>query len=142
MQLHGKIGKSGLGFVSVYLLATNNAINASIRFYVDTGASHTTIADRDAQRIGIDYSKLTKASFAVSGVGGQVDAYLLPQCMVIFTLDNSALVEYVDSILVLKHNPKTPEEQENVMEVPSLMGLDILKKYTVRFTNSSVILER
>ena len=141
MQIRGKIGKSGLGFVSAYLIA-NNTINAAVRFYIDTGASHTTIADRDARRIGIDYTKLAKAPFQISGVGGLVDAYLLPECMVLFNFENSALAEYLNTILVLKHDPKTPEEERNVLEVPSLMGLDILKKYTVRFTNSSVILER
>ncbi len=142
MQIRGKIGKSGLGFVSAYLIASNNAINASIRFYVDTGASHTSIADRDAERIGIDYSKLRKAPWQINGVGGTAEAYLLPECILIFNLDNTILAERLDTIIVLKHNPKTPEEMQSVMEVPSLLGVDILKRYNVHFTNTSVILER
>ncbi len=58
MQIRGKIGKRGLGYVSVFAASPRNNIEATVRFCVDTGASATTIADRDAQRIGIDYSKL------------------------------------------------------------------------------------
>lgn len=142
MQIRGKIGKSGLGFVSAYLITSDNAINASVRFYVDTGASRTIIADRDAERIGIDYTRLVKAPFQVNGVGGAVDGYLLPECLVLFNFESSALAEYLNSILVLKHDPKTHGQKQAVMEVPSLMGLDILRRYSVRFTNTSLILER
>ena len=74
LQITGKIGKSGLGYVSAYLISAPN-VDATIRFYVDTGASITTTGDRDAKRIGIDYTKLRKAPFQISGVGGPVDAY-------------------------------------------------------------------
>ena len=61
MQIRGNLGKSGLGFVSASLISSKFSINAVVRFYVDTGASRTTIADRDAGRIGIDYKKTKKS---------------------------------------------------------------------------------
>lgn len=63
MEIIGKRAKSGLGIVSAYPVSRKHKIDASVRFYVDTGASHTTIAPRDAERLGITYKKLVKAPF-------------------------------------------------------------------------------
>lgn len=35
-------------------------VSVSVRFLVDTGATRTTISDRDALRFGIDYAALAK----------------------------------------------------------------------------------
>ena len=139
MQIRGTRGKSGLGVVSAYLLSKEVG-EAAIRFYVDTGASHTTIAYRDALRIGIDYKKLKKAPFKVSGVGGVVDAYLLPNCMLLFQFERSAYIEYLSGIIVLKYDPRNKEELKRALTVPSLLGIDFLRHYNVRFTDTKVIL--
>lgn len=131
LQIVGRIGKSGLGVVSAYLISTRLDVHASVRFYVDTGASHTSIADRDAQRIGIDYRRLKKAPYQVSGVGGVVDAYLLPNCMLVFRFSQSAHIEYLDNIVVMKHSPQTEEERRRVWEVPSL--LESMSSNTMRY---------
>jgi hypothetical protein len=141
LQIRGKIGKSGLGFVTAYLISQPK-ISATIRFYVDTGASSTTISDRDAKRIGIDYKRLKKAPWSVTGVGGQVDAYLLKGCLIMFQHDQSILAERLDYVTVLRHNPRNKLEEKIALEVPSLMGLDILRKYRVHFVPDGVILTR
>lgn len=142
MRIIGAIGKSGLGYVSARLISPRYGINASIRFYVDTGASHTAIADRDAERIGINYGRLRIAPYKVSGVGGIVDGYLLHECMLVFQFSQCAHIEYLNNILVLKHNPQTEEEKRKVQSIPSLLGVDVLKSYTVRFANKTIILEK
>jgi len=50
-------GRGELGYVNAYLMCSDPEINDPIRLYVDTGASRTTIADRDAIRLGLDYSR-------------------------------------------------------------------------------------
>lgn len=140
--MNGGRGKSRLGFVAAVLIAPSQNINAVIRFYIDTGASRTVIADRDAQRIGIDYSSLIRAPERMLGIGGEVDAYLLPDCMLVFEFDNSAFVEYLDDIMVIRSDWRTEEERRKVKQVPSLLGLDVLENYSVSFTDDSVILER
>jgi hypothetical protein len=69
LRICGKLGKSGLGYVNVYLMCSNPRINDPIRFYVDTGASRTTIADRDAARLGLGYGELEEAEAPVIGIG-------------------------------------------------------------------------
>jgi len=142
LKIKGGIGKSKLGFVTAFLISSRNKVEAPIRLYVDTGSSHTTISERDAERIGIDYPKLKRAPYPIKGIGGTVDGYLLSECMLVFRFSNCAHVEFLDNILVLRHNPKTKEEHLATWDIPSLLGCDILKNYSVRFTYKSVILEK
>lgn len=143
MRIVGRIDATrGLGFVSAYLMSARMGVNASLRFYVDTGASRTTIADRDAARIGISYSRLRKAPAKVSGVGGDVDAYVLPECMLVFEFSSSVYIEYLDSILVLRHRPRSKEEADRIQAIPSLLGVDVLKHFSVRFRDKTIVLER
>ncbi|MEM2970705.1 MAG: aspartyl protease family protein [Candidatus Bathyarchaeia archaeon] len=52
-------------------------INETVEFLVDTGASRTTICDKDAIRLGIDFDKLEKLSEGMLGIGGLVDTYVM-----------------------------------------------------------------
>jgi hypothetical protein len=119
-------------------------IDAPIRFYVDTGASRTTIADRDAIRMGIDYARLKESKNPVIGIGcTAVKSYILKNSLVIFRMSkNSFHIERLPIITVLKHEPKSEEEQALVDQCPSLLGIDVLEKYSVRFTAKKVILEQ
>jgi len=60
-------------FEAAYVVATivmrSLKITERIEFLIDTGASRTTICDRDAIRIGIDYSKLHRLPEGALGIG-------------------------------------------------------------------------
>ncbi|MCL4412434.1 MAG: hypothetical protein M1526_03665 [Candidatus Thermoplasmatota archaeon] len=78
----------------------------------------------------------------VHGIGGVVEAYLLPDVMLIFEFNQSAFVEYPDEILVLGQTSANGTKKEEAMEIPSLLGVDILKDYAIKFRNQKIILER
>ena len=78
----------------------------------------------------------------VHGIGGVVDAYLLPDVMLIFEFNQSVFVEYPDEILVLGQTSANGTKKEEAMEIPSLLGVDILKDYAIKFKNHKIILER
>ena len=78
----------------------------------------------------------------VHGIGGVVDAYLLPDVMLIFEFNQSVFVEYPDEILVLGQTSVNGTKKEEAMEIPSLLGVDILKDYAIKFKNQKIILER
>ena len=65
MRIYGGRGRSNLGYVNAYLMCNRPRINDPIRLYVDTGASRTTIADRDAIRLGLNYEQLEKSQAPV-----------------------------------------------------------------------------
>lgn len=145
MRITGRRAKSGLGVVSIYLIA-KDSIRGSIRFYADTGASHTCISPRDARRLGINYNHLDKAPYQVGGVGGMVDAYLLREPRFLFIFEDSIHIEFLNSCLVLKAVPKKGESEKErhaaAQKLPSLLGVDVLENYSVKLTPKSVILEK
>ena len=138
MKIIGGIGSSGLGFVSAVLVTPLLKINAPIRFYVDTGACRTVISDSDAQRLGIDIKKLKKYPNSVQGVGGTVESYNLPESMLVFRFSDCMHIEYLDNAMVLG----SPKRSLDKFVTPNLLGIDILKNYSVHFTNQKVILEK
>lgn len=62
--------------------------------------------------------------------------------MLIFEFNQSAFVEYPDEILVLGQTSANGTKKEEAMEIPSLLGVDILKDYAIKFRNQKIILER
>jgi len=136
MKIVGGIGNGNLGFISAVLIIPSLGINAPIRFYIDTGASGTVIARKDAERVGIDKNKLK--SLAVCGVGGMATAYALPKSLLAFRFTDCMHIEYVNSAMVLD---STAVGKQNY-EAPSLLGIDVLKNYSIRYTKNQVIIEK
>jgi len=53
--------KNGAGFINAHLISQEVGISEIIEFLVDTGASRTTLLDKDVIYLGIDYGKLRKS---------------------------------------------------------------------------------
>jgi hypothetical protein len=76
----------------------------TVEFLVDTGASRTTICDKDAVRLGIDFGRLERLSESMLGTGGLVDTCVLRDVRLTFRRENGeGHVESFDRINVLKH---------------------------------------
>jgi len=125
-------------------MCDNPQIYNPIRFYIDTGASRTTIADRDAVRLGLDYSQLEENIIPVVGIGCKsVKNYLIRNVSIVLRISRDSYhVERLPFITVLKHEPANDHEQDIIDQLPSLLGIDILHKYSVRFTAKRVVLEK
>lgn len=103
-------------------------IRDTIEFLVDTGASRTTICDKDVIRLGIDLSRLDKLSEGMLGIGGLVDTYVLKDVKLTFRRENEGShLENFDRIYVLKHAIR----DERIMRIPSILGRDMLNKYAL-----------
>jgi len=103
-------------------------IHDIIEFLVDTGASRTTICDKDVIRLGIDFSKLEKLSEGMLGIGGLVDTYVLKDVRLVFRRENGeSQAESFDRIYVLKHAVR----DERIMRIPSILGRDMLNKHAL-----------
>ena len=101
-------------------------IEGVVEFLVDTGASRTTISDKDAIRLGIDYFKLEKLPGGTLGIGGNVDTYVAKGSEVSFkTRDKKYHVEKLDKLYVLRHE----RVDDNIKRIPSVLGRDVLNKY-------------
>ena len=144
MRITGKIGQSDLGYVRPYLLCEEPVIHAPIRMVVDTGASMTSISERDAIRLGIDYSTLyCPEDQAVYGIGGVCRCYLTGEAILMFKISkNSWHSERLPCVAVLKTETESEEEREIALKIPSLLGKDVLQRYSTRFTEKRVYLEK
>jgi hypothetical protein len=134
LKIIGEIGAGGLGYITATLMSLPHQINAPIRFYVDTGCSVTTISQLDALRIGLNYNSLQRAPEYTTGITGLTQPYILPSAGILFTFVGSSLLEYVGDMHVLP-----PSNFNNPI---SLLGLDVLKKFTIGFRQNNIILER
>jgi len=144
LRIYGGRGRGKLGYINIYLMCSNPEIHDPVRFYADTGASRTTIADRDAIRLGLNYQELEESERPVVGIGcKKVKNYFLRDVLLVFRISrNSYYIEKLPTVTVLKNEPHNEEERRLVDQLPSLLGVDVLEKYTVRFTAKHIVLEK
>jgi hypothetical protein len=115
-------------YVAAVLESKALTIHETVELLVDTGASRTTILDKDATRLGLDFTKLEKLSESMLGIGGLVDTYILKDVKLIFRReDKKSHTENLERIYILKH----PNLNEKIMRIPSILGRDILNKHTL-----------
>ena len=115
-------------YVATVLESKALNIHETVELLVDTGASRTTILDKDAIRLGLDFTKLEKLSEGMLGIGGTVNTYILKDVKLIFRReDKKSHTENLERIYILKH----PNLNEKIMRIPSILGRDILNKHTL-----------
>jgi hypothetical protein len=116
---------------------------APIDFVVDSGSSRTTINDKDAARLGVEYCKLDPIEDSYYGMGGtDVAFFSLPKCRLLFTSEEGKKhPEDLDDVIVARHKFRSKRQKKLMATYPSLLGLDILKNYEIHFTNYTVTLE-
>lgn len=119
-------------FETAYVVAVLESkplgIHETVEFLIDTGASRTTICDKDAIRLGIDFTKLEKLSEGMLGIGGLVNTHVLNDVKLIFRReDEKDHIENFKKIYILRHTLL----DERIMRIPSILGRDMLNKYAL-----------
>jgi hypothetical protein len=144
-KIVGDIGIGGLGYINAIVMSRHNRVYSPIRFCVDTGCSVTIISRLDALRIGLDYSNnrsLQKSDQqTINGVRAFIP-YILPGAEILFNSEGTFIVEYVGNIHVMPPPPPTTNtnranDESNQI---SLLGVDVLKKFTISFSQDNIIL--
>jgi len=102
-------------------------------FFVDTGASLTTILDGDAIRLGISFDKL-KYRWVV-GVSGPAKTYQLNDVLIGFKKINSAnfVYDYLPTIDVVK-----PNKANKRPFAGSVIGMDLIQKLHIDYCNPRI----
>ncbi len=104
----------------------------ALKLLVDTGASATALLDRDAFRVfGSGIEKLEKAVRNLIGIGGYAETYVVKNVVLelIDAVNPSVRVRFnMSRIYVVTHLKKfRGEEWKRLIQLPSLLGRDILK---------------
>jgi hypothetical protein len=142
-KIVGDIGIGGLGYLNAILMIRPNRIYSPIRFCVDTGCSVTIISHLDALRIGLDYSNnksLQKSDQqTISGVRAFIP-YILTDAEILFNSEGTSILEYIGNIHVMPPPPANTSRANDGSNQISLLGVDVLKKFTISFSQNNIII--
>jgi hypothetical protein len=122
--------RNGAGFVNMHLTSESLNIDETIEFLVDTGASRTTLLDKDAIYLGLDYDKLPRYKENLSGIGGSISTYVIEDASLIIGSTQMAI-----PVMVGRHpiEKMTKEELIRTLRIPSLLGRDVINKFRLIF---------
>jgi hypothetical protein len=124
-------------FVTALFICDHLNIKAPQKFIVDTGTIHTTLPESRARELGVNLEKLEtyKVKIKMAGIGGGADARMLGGIRLIFTAtDGSPIEEKLPFIHVLWNPvPRNEEDRKILSTIPALLGLDILRRFTLTF---------
>lgn len=139
MQLTGY--KMGNGYyIQITVICFNPNIYNPIAFRIDTGCDITVISLNDAINIKLDFSKLGQP-FNSLGISGLVPTYNIFDCGFAFNLGECYITEKLNLISVSR--PLVTEENKEIIKnIPSLLGMDFLQRYTIRFNDHYIFLEK
>jgi hypothetical protein len=122
--------RNGAGFVNAHLISEGTNIDETIEFLVDTGASRTTLLDKDMICLGIEYDKLRRYEQDLSGIGGSVETYVIDDAILLFGV-------YVMEmpVFVIRHSLDAMDDQERIriLRFPSILGRDVINKFRLIF---------
>lgn len=147
MELYGYRGKdSRCYYISISVHIPQFHISKPIIFLVDTGCEITTINPIDSVYNLEIYSKIVDIKSTLgsrTAAGTLVENVVLSDCGLYYYYSPNHLLQYekLDEILVSKMEIKE-ENWKHVMSVPSLLGMNFLESYKIRFDGNQVILEK
>ncbi len=122
--------KNDAGYINAHIISTSLGIDETVEFLVDTGASRTTLLDKDAIFLGIDYSNLKKHNQNVSGIGGSVETFTIDDAILILGSKQIHL-----SVFVVRHALENlnKEDKIKILRIPSLLGRDVINGFRLVF---------
>ena len=103
-------------------------VRSNISFCVDTGADKTTLLPTDGIRMNLNYSALEQLSQA-RGLGGVANVNL-EQAVVVFSEGKKRLYGYEIELAII-----APDDA--LMDMPSLLGRDILDRWRMNYSPST-----
>ena len=124
----------GCGFIEARLISESLQLDEKVSFLVDTGASRTTLLDKDALRTGIRYDKLTKSKSSLIGIGGTISCFIITDSTLTFR-SSKGNVSVKLAISVAKHplEHMDAHSRTQILRLPSLLGRDVINKYKLTF---------
>ena len=123
-------------FINAHLISSALKIDETIEFLIDTGASRTTLLDRDAIFLGVNYNKIPKYKQQVSGIGGTVETHSIPDASLIIK-SGDYRKNFSMPVLVVRHPFEKMNETERIriLRLPSILGRDILNQFRLIYDN-------
>jgi hypothetical protein len=111
-------------------------------FLVDSGASRTTLLDRDTKLLQISTEALKPSSLPIVGIGGSVRSFLIPNVEFTFVSDEGD-VTFQQDLWLVQHDLERlpPEEASRILRLPSVLGRDLINKFHFSYDYQSGLVE-
>jgi len=115
-------------YFAVHLRAAR--FQGMVWFLADTGASRTTLLDRDVRLLGIKAENLEPASLPIVGIGGSVRSFVVRDVEFTLASDEGDVVQRQD-LWIVQHdlNQLPPEEVSRILRLPSVLGRDLINRF-------------
>ena len=131
-MLIGRFGStSGRPYLEGRLHLYEHGIVGDVSFLVDTGADKTVLMPGDGLRLDVDYSRLAEP-VDLRGIGGEITGHV-ENAVLVFD-DGERLCAFQAEIVVA-------EEDGVTVDVPSLLGRDVIDRLRMTYDKSTDALE-
>jgi hypothetical protein len=134
------------------LIQNKNVNSTIVNFVIDTGSTLTIISVKDAIKLKLlsikekTFELVNNHNLTIEKIHtstGSMDLLKLDDIILAFYFnDKCYFTEYIDAIYVARPMIKNEDEYKVLMEIPSVLGMDILKNYKIEFSDDVVLLER
>lgn len=120
-------------------------VEGTVWLLADTGASRTTLLDRDLMLLDVPREALEPAQLPIVGIGGSVRSFLLRDVEVTFASDEG---DYVlrQNLWAVQHDLDRlpPDEVSRILRLPSVLGRDFINRFrfTCEYQTGQMLLER
>jgi hypothetical protein len=115
-------------YFAVYLHSTH--FHRRVWLLADTGASRTTLLDRDAKLLSIPAEALEPALLPLVGIGGSVRSFLVRDVEITLASDEGDVALRQD-LWVVQHDLEQlpPEEVARILRLPSVLGRNLINRF-------------
>lgn len=133
-MLVGRFGNtSGRPFVAAHVNVSSQRIFGEVSFLVDTGADSTVLMPVDADRLGVQYGRLSETTTS-TGMGGHSEDFL-EQAQLVFRDDGDVLHIYDIALVIARRRP-------DILILPSLLGRDVVSRWRLLMDKSGESINR
>jgi len=124
----------GCAFIEARLVSKSLQLDEKVSFLIDTGASRTTLLDKDALWLGIRYDKLTLSKSSLTGIGGSVPCLVILDSILIFRSSKED-INIKLPVIVAKHPLERMDTHLKtlILRLPSILGRDVINRYKLTF---------
>ena len=115
-------------YLAVHLNSTY--FHGLVWFLLDTGASRTTLLDRDTRLLSVPMGALVPSSLPIVGIGGSVRSFLIQGVEITLRSDEGDFILSQD-LWVVQHDLEQlpPEEVARILRLPSVLGRDLINRF-------------
>lgn len=128
MTIRGYLHRDKSPYLDVLVSLRKRATKRKIAFLIDTGSPKTIISERDALKLGLDFTRMRELNEQLLGLGGFSETYRVANVTLLFASENGGHTEQLKEVIVHREQ-ELPDEIKK--QIPSLLGRDLIGRFVL-----------